>query len=90
LDNAQSLKTTDNGVNEMWKHSDGSIVKVHKYGNQKNCGYKSGNNAHIHKVDPSGNALDDHGEITKDPNKSHIGIRNPIDLPTVRGRPHGS
>ncbi|WP_419789333.1 RHS repeat-associated core domain-containing protein [Pseudomonas petrae] len=90
LDDARFLKVTDNGVNEMWKHSDGSVVKVHKYGNQKPCGYKSGNNAHIHKVDPSGNALDDHGTVTTDPNKSHIGIRNPIDLPTVRGRPHGS
>jgi RHS repeat-associated protein len=83
-------KTTDNGVNETWKHADGSVVKVHKYGNQKACCYKSGNNAHVHKVDPSGNALNDRGAITTDPNQSHIGIRNPSNLPAVRGRPHGS
>lgn len=42
------------------------------------------------KVSPSGSALDDHGTGRTDPKKSHIGIRNLIDLPTVRGRRHGS
>jgi uncharacterized protein (DUF2147 family) len=90
LDKAEFAKKTDNGINEMWKHVDGSVVKIHKYGNQKICCYKSGNNAHLHKVDPTGNALNDHGAVTTDPNQSHIGIRNPIDLPSVRGRKHGS
>ncbi|CAI8926394.1 RHS repeat-associated core domain-containing protein [Pseudomonas serboccidentalis] len=90
LTNAGFTKTNDNGVNQKWKHPDGSEVRVHKYGNQNPCPYKSGNNAHIHKEDPSGNQLDDRGSISTDPNKTHIGMRNPADLPTVRNRPHGS
>jgi RHS repeat-associated protein len=90
LDSAGFSKTKDNGVNETWKHSDGSEVRVHKYGNERCCRFKSGNNAHVHKEDPSGHQLDDQGYITLDPNERHIGIRNPVDLPTVRGRPHGS
>ncbi|WP_260414972.1 RHS repeat-associated core domain-containing protein [Pseudomonas cichorii] len=90
LNDAGFSKTKDNGVNQTWKHPDGSEVRVHKYGNQTACPYKSGNNAHIHKEDPSGNQLDDNGNVSIDPNDTHIGIRNPADLPAVRGRPHGS
>lgn len=46
-------------------------------------------NSHMHKEDPCENQLDDKGEITTDPDKYHIGIRNPKDLPIVRGEPRG-
>lgn len=45
---------------------------------------------HIHKRDPSKQQLNDEGKVSADPNKTHIGIRNPANLPAVRGRPHGS
>lgn len=51
---------------------------------------KSGLNAHIHKQNPLGDQLDDLGNISTDPNLTHIGVRNPADYPTVRDRPHGS
>lgn len=89
VDNGFS-KTKDNGVNQTWNHADGSEVRVHKYGNKCPCPFKSGNNAHVHKEDPSGNQLNDRGLMSLDLNETHIGIRNPADLPTVRGRPHGS
>ncbi|WP_321930421.1 RHS repeat-associated core domain-containing protein, partial [Burkholderia cenocepacia] len=90
LNDAGFAKTKDNGVNETWKHADGSEVRVHKYGNKCPCPYRSGNNAHVHKEDPAGNQLNDRGLVSLDPNETHIGIRNPADLPAVRGRPHGS
>lgn len=90
LNDAGFAKTKDNGVNETWKHADGSEVRVHKYGNKCLCPYRSGNNAHVHKEDPAGNQLNDRGLVSLDPNETHIGIRNPADLPDVRGRPHGS
>lgn len=34
--------------------------------------------------------LDDLGNISTDPNLTHMGIRNPADYPVVRGRPPGS
>lgn len=46
-------------------------------------------NSHIHKEALSENQFDDQGEITTDPDKYHVGIRNPKDLPIARGRPHG-
>lgn len=76
--------------NETWSHADGSEVRVHPYGNVKQTPYKSGNNAHLHKQDASGNQLNDRGNISTDPNATHIGLPNPADLPKVRGRPHGS
>lgn len=76
--------------NETWSHSDGSEVRVHPYGNEATSPYKSGNNAHLHKEDPSGNQLDDRGNINTNPNDTHIGLPNPSDLPQVRNRPHGS
>lgn len=51
------LKTKDNGVNQTWEHSDGSEVRVHKYGNNCPCPYMSGNNAHVHKEDLLGISL---------------------------------
>lgn len=83
-------KIKDNGINQTWRHADGSEVRVHKYGNAKEAPYKSANNAHVHKQDPSGNQLTDRGLISSDPNETHIGIKNPKDLPVVRGRSHGA
>ena len=76
--------------NETWAHPDGSEVRVHPYGNVKQTPYKSGNNAHMHKQDGAGNQLNDAGSINTKPNDTHIGLPNPADFPTVRGRPHGS
>ena len=90
LTEAGSLRSKHNGINETWKHLDGSEVRVHKYGSKCPCAYKSGNNARVHKEDPTSNQLNDRGFISQDPNQTHIGIRNPADLPTVRGRQHGS
>ena len=79
----------NNPLNRTYRHPDGSEVRVHQYGNAKPSGYKSGNNAHVHKQDSSGNQLNDRGVPSTNPNETHIGIKNPNDLPTVRGRPHG-
>ncbi len=76
--------------NETWKHADGSEVRLHPRGNEQTAPYKSANNAHIHKEDPSGKQLDDHGHASSDPKKTHIGAKNPKDLPAVRNRPHGA
>jgi RHS repeat-associated protein len=78
------------GKNELWKHPDGSTVLVHPYGNVKQTPHKSANNAHLHKLDKHGNALDDRGIISTDPNRTHIGVPNRRDHPEVRNRPHGS
>lgn len=75
--------------NETWSHKDGSEVRVHPYGNEKTSQYASGNNAHAHKQDPGGNQLNDRGNVSRDPNDTHIGLPNPPDLPRVRGRDHG-
>ena len=76
--------------NETWTHADGSEVRVHPYGNQSASPYKSGNNAHLHKQDAAGNQLNDRGHISTDPNATHIGLPNPSDFSSVRGRPSGS
>lgn len=78
------------GKNETWNHEDGSEVRVHPYGNEKATPYKSANNAHMHKEDPAGNQLNDRGNVSTNPNDTHIGLPNPRDLPEVRDRPHGS
>lgn len=75
--------------NQTWSHSDGSEVRIHPYGNQSRAPYKSANNAHVHKQSPEGAQLDDAGAASTNPNATHIGIRNPKDLPQVRSRPHG-
>lgn len=90
LDSASFSKTKGNGANQTWKHVDGSEVRLHKYGNKCPGLYKSGNNAHAHKEDPSGNQLDDHGRVSTNVDETHIGVRNPVDFPFTRGRPHGS
>ncbi len=76
--------------NQTWQHPDGSEVRIHPYGNQATSVYKSANNAHIHKEDPTGQALTDKGLPSSDPSATHIGIKNPPNLPAVRGRPHGA
>jgi RHS repeat-associated protein len=76
--------------NQTWRHPDGSEVRIHPYGNQATGVYRSGNNAHIHKESPSGAQLTDRGIPSNDPAQTHIGIKNPSDLPAVRGRPHGA
>jgi hypothetical protein len=84
-------KTSNSAAkNQTWNHPDGSEVRVHPYGNEKKSKFKSGNNAHVHKQDPQGDQLDDHGNKTTDLSESHIGVKNPKDLPTVRNRPHGA
>ena len=90
--------------NETWTHPDGSRVLIHPYGNAPPSGsqprsatdpnahpYKTANNAHVHKVDQAGNKLSDTGQVVPaNSAAAHIGIPNPPDLPTVRGRPHGA
>ncbi|WP_181259361.1 RHS repeat domain-containing protein [Pseudoduganella armeniaca] len=89
-------KTKDNGKNATWIHADGSQIRIHKYGDQSNVDKngnlkkKSGLNAHVHKEDPCGNPLDDYGLVNMNKDDNHIGIKNPKDYTTVRGRPHGS
>lgn len=75
--------------NETWRHADGSEVRVHPYGNVNASQHKSGNNAHMHKQNPAGQSLNDRGMPSTDPNATHIGLPNPSNLPSVRGRPHG-
>jgi len=78
------------GKNQRWKHADGSEVRIHPYGNQGAAPFRSANNAHIHKESAAGKQLTDRGSPSTDPSETHIGIRNPPDLPSVRGRPHGA
>jgi hypothetical protein len=90
LDKKDFQKVNDNGINQKWKHSDGSEVRVHKYGNQNTTSHRSANNAHIHKQDPSGSQLNDRGNRSLNPNQTHIGVKNPRNLPQIRNRNHGS
>ena len=82
--------------NQIWSHADGSEARIHPYGNQPmnmsngQLAPKSGLNAHVYKQNHLGDQLDDFGNISIDPNVTHIGIRNPADYPGVRGRPYGS
>ena len=82
--------------NQTWNHADGSEVRVHPYGNEKvlmkngQPTPKSGLNAHVHKENPAGHQLDDKGNISTNLDETHIGIKNPSDLPNIRQRPHGS
>jgi hypothetical protein len=77
--------------NQTWTHSDGSTVKIHPYGDASTKPWKTANNGHIHKYDPHGGKLDDRGiSSTSMGKETHIGIKNPSDLPTVRNRPHGA
>ena len=78
------------GKNETWTHPDGSEVRLHPYGNQNASPYASGNNAHLHKQDSAGRQLNDRGQVSTNPNDTHIGLPNPSDFPSVRGRPGGS
>jgi RHS repeat-associated protein len=76
--------------NQTWRHPDGSEVRIHPYGNQAEAPWRSANNAHVHKQSPSGRQLTDRGIPSTDPSQTHIGIRNPSDLPAIRSRPHGA
>ncbi|MDR2032643.1 MAG: RHS domain-containing protein, partial [Azoarcus sp.] len=82
--------------NQTWTHADGSEVRIHPYGNESmkmgngDLAYKSGANAHVHKQNPSGDQLDDLGNVSSDAKLTHIGVKNPSDYPIVRNRPHGS
>jgi hypothetical protein len=70
---------------------------IHAYGNAagSNAPYKSALNGHLHKKVPGGLHsggiwnLNDRGFISGSASETHIGINNPIDLPIIRGRPHG-
>jgi hypothetical protein len=75
-------------------HSDGSYVRIDAYGNivAKAAEPYTANNAHVHKQSSASKKAvlyDDRGNPTMNKDRSHIGIRNPCDLPAVRGRPHG-
>ncbi len=76
--------------NQTWSNVDGSEVRIHPYGNLRETPYKSANNAHVHKQSQTGTQLTDRGIPSTDPTKTHIGIKNPKDLPDVRDRPHGA
>ncbi|WP_243051983.1 RHS repeat-associated core domain-containing protein [Escherichia coli] len=94
-DNGFNLDKQTSTGNQTWSHADGSKVRVDPYGNQsmtmKNGDPlpKSGANAHVHKYDPGEVPLNDRGIPSTNPNETHIGIRNPDDYPTKRGRAHG-
>jgi hypothetical protein len=91
LQNNGFTKTNQSAVgNQTWNHPDGSKVRIDPYGNQSTSQYKTANNGHVHKYDNMGNQLNDRGVISTNPGETHIGIPNPPNLPTVRGRPHGS
>jgi RHS repeat-associated protein len=82
--------------NQSWEHPDGSRVRIHPYGNVSTTMQngqptpKSGVNGHVHKVDPQNNDLNDRGIPSANKDETHIGIKNPPDLPNVRNRSHGS
>ncbi|WKB56196.1 RHS repeat-associated core domain-containing protein [Eleftheria terrae] len=88
-------RASGNANNETWRHPDGSEVRIHQHGNQNrlntagNLTPKSGLNAHVHKECPLGHQLNDEGNASTNLDETHIGIKNPKTLPTVRGRPHG-
>ncbi len=88
-ENGFAKKSSASTTNSTHEHADGSEVRVHPYGNKKTSAHKSANNAHVHKQDPAGNQLDDHGNVSSDPNQTHIGTKNPKDLPDKRKRPQG-
>ena len=52
----------------------GSQVRVHPYGNQTVSPHKSGNNVHVHKQDSAGRQLNDRGQVSTNPNNTHIGV----------------
>jgi RHS repeat-associated protein len=87
-----SLTRRTSTGNSTYTHPDGSEVRHHPYGNERLSPHKSANNAHLHKQNPSPakEQLDDKGRVSTDPNETHIGTRNPANLPQVRGRPHGA
>lgn len=85
----QTKVSNSPGKNQTWAHPDGSEVRVHPYGNAKTGPHPSGNNAHVHKQSAGGKQLTDRGTPSKDPSKTHIGVKNPKDLPAVRNRKHG-
>jgi RHS repeat-associated protein len=91
----QTKVSNSSARNQTWNHPDGSEVRIHPYGNETttmrngNTTPKSGLNAHVHKEDSAGNQLNDRGNISTDPNETHIGVKNPNNLPSIRNRPHG-
>ena len=89
LSDSSFTQTRNNGINQTWNHIDGSEARIHAYGNQNTSVWRSANNAHVHKQDPLGKQFNDRGIPSRSPSETHIGIRNPADLPKVRDRPHG-
>ena len=89
-------KNPANPRNQRWVHPDGSEVQIHGYGNKNTSPYKAGNNAHSHKsVGKHGNPgtveLSDDGmtSVNSHSADAHIGMKNPVDFPTISGRNHG-
>ena len=92
----QQTKVSNSAAkNQTWSHPDGSEVRIHPYGNESvtnkagDLTPKSGLNAHVHKETPTGDQLTDRGIVSTNLDETHIGIKNPRDLPTVRNRAHG-
>lgn len=90
------VQKKDNGVNATWSDADGSEIRIQKCGDQSildkngDLKKKSGLNAHVHKENPCGDQLNDRGLASTDKDQTHIGISNPADYSTVRGRPNGT
>lgn len=85
-------RTNTNPKSTSWTHTDGSYVRVDAYGNQSAATWPTANNAHVHKqAGPSKTDVkfNDRGIPSTDQGATHIGIKNPPDLPAVRGRQHG-
>ncbi|EFM2061330.1 hypothetical protein HCQ42_001698 [Escherichia coli] len=89
-------KNPANPRNQRWVHPDGSEVQIHGYGNKNTSPYKAGNNAHSHKsVGKHGNLgtveLSDNGmtSVNSHSADAHIGMKNPVDSPTISDRNHG-
>ena len=50
---------------------------------------KSGLNGHVCKENHLGDQFDDNGNISTNPDLTHIGINNSANYPSDRIRPHG-
>jgi hypothetical protein len=73
----------------VWYHSDGSRVMIHPYGGEKAIEPKGAASAHVHKEEPVDRKLNDRGVRDRSKSRNHIGLKNPMDYPTVKGQPHG-
>jgi RHS repeat-associated protein len=96
LDSGFVLRNPANPRNQRWTHADGSEVQIHSYGSNTTTPHKGGNNAHTHKSMGRHNGkttveLANDGKTAVSPYSSaaHIGMKNPMDFPSISGRSHG-